>query len=71
MSHQEIQALNDQSVSIAINRHNRNASMVSAALGFVFMGAFADGLFRVLGFIPPFMGIDVNIIPEIAKQWKV
>ena len=71
MSQQEIQALIDQSVSIAINRHNRNASMVSAALGFVFMGAFADGLFRVFGFIPPFMGIDGNIIPEIAKQWKV
>ena len=45
MSQQEIQDLIDQSVSIAINRHNRNASMVSAALGFVFMGAFADGLF--------------------------
>ena len=70
MSQQEIQDLIDQSVSIAINRHNRNASMVSAALGFGFMGAFADGLFRVLGFIPPFMGIDVNIIPEIAKQWQ-
>ena len=37
MSQQEIQDLIDQSVSIAINRHNRNASMVSAALGFVFM----------------------------------
>ena len=71
MSQQEIQNLIDQSVSIAINRHYRNASMVSAALGFVFMGAFADGLFRVLGVIPPFMGIDVNIIPEIAKQWQV
>ena len=71
MSQEEIQDLIDQSVSIAINRHNRNASMVSAALGFVFMGAFADGLFRVLGFIPPFMGIDVNIIHEIAKQWQV
>ena len=71
MSQQEIQDLIDQSVSIAINRHNRNASMVSAALGFVFMGAFADGLFRVLGVIPPFMGIDVNIIPEIVKQWQV
>ena len=71
MSQQEIQDLIDQSVSIAINRHNRNASMVSAALGFVFMGAFADGLFRVLGVITPFMGIDVNIIPEIAKQWQV
>ena len=71
MSPQEIQELIDQSVSIAINRHNRNASMISAVLGFVFMGAFADGLFRILGFIPPFMGIDVNIIPEIAKQWQV
>ena len=68
MSQQEIQKLIDRSVSIAINRHNRNASIVSAALGFIFMGAFADGLFRVLGVIPPFMGIDVNIIPEIAKQ---
>ena len=34
MSQQEIQDLIDQSVSIAINRHNRNASMVSAALGY-------------------------------------
>ena len=71
MSQQEIQRLIDESISVAINRHNRNASMISASLGFIFMGAFADGLFRVLGIIPPFMDIDVNIIPEIAKQWRV
>ena len=53
MSNQEIQELIDQSIAIAINRHNRNASMISATLGFIFMGAFADGLFRVLGVIPP------------------
>ena len=56
MSQQEIQDLIDQSVSIAINRHNRNASMVSAALGFVFMGAFADGLFQSLRLYPTIYG---------------
>ena len=71
MSPQEVQDLIDESIAVAINRHNRNASMISATLGFIFMGAFADGLLRVLGIIPPFMGIDVNIIPEIAKQWRV
>ena len=34
--------------------------MVSMALGFCFMGAFVDGLFRVLGIVPPFMGLDVK-----------
>ena len=62
MSPQEVQDLIDESIAVAINRHNRNASMISATLGFIFMGAFADGLFRVLGVIPPFMDIDVSII---------
>ncbi len=70
MTPEEVQDLIDQSIEIAINRHNRNASMISMALGFSFMGAFVDGLFRMLGIVPPFMGLDVNIIPEIAKYWN-
>ena len=70
MTPEEVQALIDQSIAVAINHHNRNATMVSMSLGFVFMGAFVDGLFRVLGIVPPFMGLDVNIIPEIAKYWN-
>ena len=70
MTPEEVQALIDQSIAVAINQHNRNATMVSMSLGFVFMGAFVDGLFRVLGIVPPFMRLDVNIIPEIAKYWN-
>ena len=70
MTPEEVQDLIDQSIEIAINRHNRNASMISMALGFCFMGAFVDGLFRMLGIVPPFMGLDVNIIPEIVKYWN-
>ena len=71
MSQQEIQRLIDESISVAINRHNRNASMISASLGFIFMGAFADGLFRVLGVIPPFMDIDVSIITQLSEKLSV
>tara|TARA_Y100001951_G_scaffold45200_1_gene35658 strand:+ start:189 stop:404 length:216 start_codon:yes stop_codon:yes gene_type:complete len=71
MTPEEVQDLIDQSIATAINKHNRNASMISMVLGFSFMGAFVDGLFRVLGILPPFMGLDVSIIPEIAKQWQV
>jgi hypothetical protein len=28
-----------------------------------------DGLFRILGKIPPFLGLDVNIIPTLLGQW--
>ena len=56
MTPEEVQDLIDQSIELAINKHNRNASMVSMALGFCFMGAFVDGLFRVLGIVPPFYG---------------
>tara|TARA_R100000231_G_scaffold81204_1_gene62297 strand:+ start:233 stop:448 length:216 start_codon:yes stop_codon:yes gene_type:complete len=71
MTPEEVQSLIDQSIAVAINKHNRNASMISMVLGFSFMGAFVDGLFRILGIVPPFMGLDISIIPEIAKQWQV
>ena len=45
--------------------------MISATLGFIFMGAFADGLFRVLGVIPPFMDIDVSIITQLSEKLTV
>ena len=35
MTPEEVQDLIDQSIEIAINQHNRNATMVSMALGFV------------------------------------
>lgn len=46
----------------AIRKHNRNASMISSALGLFFLAAFVDGLLRAIGEIPPFMGIDINLM---------
>ena len=51
-------------------KHNRDATVLSMILGFTALALFVDGLLRVLGIVPPFMGLDVNIIPEIAKYWN-
>ena len=34
------------------------------------MALFVDGFFRVIGMIPPFMGIDVNILHEVIDRVK-
>ena len=50
----------------AIRRHNRNASIISIIIGWIMLAAFMDGLLRLLGSIPPFMGLDINLLPRIA-----
>jgi len=60
----------EEMIEFAINQHNRNAGQISMVLGFVFMALFADGLFRTLGLIPPFMGIDVSIVQEVVDKLK-
>ncbi len=62
MSRDEIQEMIDYSIAQAMARHNRNASMISMALGIVFLALFMDGFFRAIGLIPPFMGIDINLL---------
>jgi len=57
-------------IEFAINQHNRNAGLISMALGFAFIALFADGLFRVLGLIPPFLGIDVSVIQDVVDKLK-
>ena len=57
-------------IEFAINQHNRNAALISMALGFTFIALFADGLFRVLGLIPPFLGIDVSVIQDVVDKLK-
>ena len=60
----------NEMIEFAINKHNRNAGQISMVLGFIFMALFADGLFRVLGLIPPFMGIDVSVVQEVVDKLK-
>ena len=54
----------EKMIDNAINKHNRNASIISMCLGIIFLALFAEGFFRVIGMIPPFMGIDVDMMQE-------
>ena len=51
-------------------KHNREATIISMILGFTCLALFLDGLLRILGIIPPFMDLDVNIIDDIAEKTK-
>ena len=49
-------------------KHNREATIISMILGFTALALFVDGLLRILGIIPPFMDIDVNVIDNIVEK---
>ncbi len=51
-------------------KHNREATVISMILGFTTLALFIDGLLRMMGIIPPFMHIDVNILDDIADKTK-
>ena len=52
-------------------QHNREATIISMILGFTCLALFVDGLLRILGIIPPFMHLDVNIIDKITDRVEV
>ena len=70
---QEVDALIEYAVEQArqideesMRKHNREATIISMILGFTTLALFVDGLLRMLGIIPPFMEIDINIIDNIS-----
>ena len=50
-------------------KHNREATIISMILGFTCLAlcSLMDYL-RILGVIPPFMHLDVNVIDQIKDQ---
>ena len=52
----------------SMKKHNREATVISMILGFTTLALFVDGLLRMLGIIPPFMEIDINIVDDISKR---
>ena len=64
----EVQNMIDESIRIPMNQHKRNATAISMALGITFMALIVDGLLRVLGVIPPFLNIDINVIDGIVQK---
>ena len=51
-----------------MEKHKREATVISMVLGFTALALFVDGLLRILGIIPPFMDIDVNILDKIVER---
>ena len=60
----EARAIDEASMA----KHNREATIISMILGFTCLALFVDGLLRILGIIPPFMHLDVNIIDQIVEK---
>jgi len=52
----------------SMRKHNKEATMISMALGFTTLALFVDGLLRLLGIVPPFMDINISIIDEIMQK---
>ena len=63
---EEARAIDEKSMA----DHNFKATIISMILGFICLALFVDGLLRILGIIPPFMDIDVNILDDIAEKTK-
>ena len=52
-------------------KHNRGATVISMILGFTALALFVDGLLRLLGIIPPFMQIDIDVLDKIVDRVEV
>ena len=52
----------------SMRKHNRDATVITMILGFTTLALFVDGLLRMLGIIPPFMHLDVNILDKIETD---
>ena len=49
-------------------KHNRDATVISMILGFTALALFVDGLLRLLGVIPPFMEIDIDVLDKVVER---
>ena len=61
---EEARAIDEASMA----EHNLKATIISMVLGFICLALFVDGLLRILGIIPPFAGLDVNVIDQIVEK---
>lgn len=54
----------EEMIREAIRKHNRNAGMISAAVGWVVLGLFAEGMLRLVGAIPALTPwLDISLKP--------
>ena len=78
----EVDRMIDHAVKIAVaearrideesmKKHNRDATVISMILGFTALALFVDGLLRLLGIIPPFMQIDIDVLDKNGDRVEV
>ena len=60
----EARAIDEKSMA----DHNFKPTIISMILGFICLALFLDGLLRILGIIPPFMDLDVNVIDDVIER---
>ena len=60
----EAKAIDEASMA----KHNRDTTVLSMILGFTVLAFFVDGLLRLLGVVPPFLGIDIDILDKITQR---
>ena len=76
---QEVNIMIDRAVKVAVEearridaesmaKHNRDATVISMILGFTTLALFVDGLLRLLGIIPPFMQIDIDLLDKVVDR---
>ena len=76
---QEVDRMIDHAVRVAVaqareideesmRKHNRDATVISMILGLTALALFVDGLLRLLGIIPPFMEIDIDVLDKIVDR---
>ena len=53
---------------LSMAKHNWTATVISMILGLIALSLFVDGLLRILGIIPPFMDLDVNVIDDVIDK---
>jgi len=53
VNREEVQEMINQSIDGAIQKHNRNAGIISMCVGWLVLSLFAEGLLRLIGVIPP------------------
>ncbi len=60
----EAKAIDEESM----RQHNIKATIISMILGLICLALFVDGLLRILGIVPPFMDLDVNVIDDVIDK---
>jgi len=48
LEQQKVQSMIDEAITEAMRRHNRNASLISACLGFTVLAFYSHGLIKVV-----------------------